>query len=220
MSGNVVPGYNGTDKRDEVLEKVVRKASAVLFLVLVGISVIAASGCTKSGTENGPAVRDTEEARDEAVGYVQGLLGPDPVIWPAPGSSWSVGPSMPEGWQDGTFVNYTAGEWQVRVSYREVDPEKRVYQVTVRSVSMARYWKGTVDAEGLVEELTPLADITEDSSRMLAERCLRNSPTFLYDGIDETVVLKDTDESNLLFRPLCWTFTFEFDSAIDRKSVV
>jgi hypothetical protein len=57
-------------------------------------------------------------------------------------------------------------------------------------------------------EETEQEDMSEESSRELAEEFVKNSPTFAFDGMEETLELTDT----LVLRcPYCWTFVFEFD---------
>ncbi len=56
--------------------------------------------------------------------------------------------------------------------------------------------------------LSPTA-ITEEQSRKIAEDFLRKEPTFVFDGMEETLVLAETI---VLRCPSCWEFIFEFDS--------
>ena len=51
--------------------------------------------------------------------------------------------------------------------------------------------------------------MTEDGSMKIAEEAVKNSPTFLHDGIEETLELTLTDVARC---PYCWVFTYEFDS--------
>lgn len=57
---------------------------------------------------------------------------------------------------------------------------------------------------GQDDGLTP---VTEEESREIAENYLRNSPTFTFDGIEETLWLVET---HAMFCPSCWVFEFEF----------
>ena len=51
--------------------------------------------------------------------------------------------------------------------------------------------------------------MSEEESYKIAEEFLRNSATFVFDGIEDTFTLTTT----LLLRcPYCWVFLFEFDS--------
>jgi len=51
--------------------------------------------------------------------------------------------------------------------------------------------------------------VSQQDSCSVAEDFVRNSPTFRYDGIEETLVLTAV---NTLRCPYCWEFVFEFDS--------
>ncbi|MFC1937522.1 hypothetical protein ACFLWY_03060 [Chloroflexota bacterium] len=48
-----------------------------------------------------------------------------------------------------------------------------------------------------------------EESQQIAEDLVRHSPTFAYDGMEETLRLADTQTARC---PSCWVFTFEFDS--------
>ena len=51
--------------------------------------------------------------------------------------------------------------------------------------------------------------VSLEESRQIAEDFVRHSPTFAYDGMEETLRLTDTKTARC---PSCWAFTFEFDS--------
>jgi len=55
----------------------------------------------------------------------------------------------------------------------------------------------------------PVNGVTEEESRQIALEFLTNSPTYLYDGIQDTVKLVDTIT---LRCPSCWTFVYEYES--------
>lgn len=55
----------------------------------------------------------------------------------------------------------------------------------------------------------PLPTVTEVESRETAREFVTGSPTYLFDGIGETLVLKETLTARC---PSCWTFVYEFDS--------
>ena len=50
---------------------------------------------------------------------------------------------------------------------------------------------------------------SQEESQEIAEEFLRNSPTFVFDGMEETLELVDTLTARC---PSCWAFIFEFDS--------
>ena len=51
--------------------------------------------------------------------------------------------------------------------------------------------------------------ITLEQSQRIAEDYVRNSPTFAFDGMEETLVLVET---LTLKCPYCWQFVFQFES--------
>ena len=51
--------------------------------------------------------------------------------------------------------------------------------------------------------------VTQEESQQIAEDFLKNSPTFMFDGIADTLKLVDTWTARC---PYCWTFVFEFES--------
>ncbi len=61
--------------------------------------------------------------------------------------------------------------------------------------------------------------LTEEQARQKAEEFVRKSPTFVFDGIEETLELASSDmcpvtvsfESSV--KPACWQFTYRFESA-------
>jgi hypothetical protein len=55
----------------------------------------------------------------------------------------------------------------------------------------------------------PATSVTEEASRQMALDFLKSSPTYLYDGIEDTIKLAET---MTLRCPSCWTFIYEFDS--------
>ena len=60
------------------------------------------------------------------------------------------------------------------------------------------------------EPTTPPANqVTEEESGQIALEFLTNSPTYLYDGIEDTVKLADTIT---LRCPSCWSFVYVFES--------
>ncbi|MFW6126174.1 MAG: protease inhibitor I42 family protein [Chloroflexota bacterium] len=54
------------------------------------------------------------------------------------------------------------------------------------------------------------ADFTQEQSRDIAEQYVRNSPTFAFDGMEDSLSLA----GNVTMRcPYCWAFEFEFQSS-------
>jgi len=105
---------------------------------------------------------------------------------------------------------FTSDEWTVKVSYAVLPPEMTVYRVVVSSIKLGWHWKGSVKADGGVTEESAFKQMSEEESQKIAEEFLRNSPTFVFDGMEDTLMLADTLTARC---PYCWAFIFEFDCA-------
>lgn len=55
----------------------------------------------------------------------------------------------------------------------------------------------------------PAPQFTAEQSQQIAEQFVRSSPTFTYDGMEETLSLTESQTAGC---PSCWEFTFAFDS--------
>jgi len=89
-------------------------------------------------------------------------------------------------------------------------PENALYEIEISSNKFGWQWKGIVKPDGSVTELNLFKELSEEESRRITEEFVKSSPTFVFDGIEDTLRLTDT----LTLRcPYCWQFTFEFDSS-------
>ena len=88
-------------------------------------------------------------------------------------------------------------------------PENALYEVEVSSIKFGWHWKSIVKPDGSVTELSPFTQMSEEASRRIAKEFVKSSPTFVFDGIEDTLRLTDTIT---LRCPYCWQFIFEFDS--------
>jgi len=79
----------------------------------------------------------------------------------------------------------------------------------VSSIRLGWHWKGDVKADGSLVEVSAFRQMSEEESENMAEEFLRNSATFVFDGIEDTLILADTLRARC---PYCWVFIFEFDS--------
>ena len=59
-------------------------------------------------------------------------------------------------------------------------------------------------------EISAFKQMSKEESQRIAEEFVRNSPTFVFDGIEDTLRLTDTLTARC---PYCWVFIFEFDSS-------
>jgi len=151
-------------------------------------------------------VSDATDARDAALVYLrehEGQNAPNATI------EWQEEDVTPPDWEGAVFTEFTSDEWTVTVVCPVVPPESAVYQVVVSSVKLGWHWKGSVKADGSVTEVSAFKQMSEEESKKIAEQFVRNSPTFAFDGIENTLELTGT----LTVRcPYCWVFIFEFDS--------
>ena len=180
--------------------------SEARYLAPVTLSVVLLLGVCVSC---GPKIEDAAGARDAALEYLREHY---PENAPDTGLEWQ---------EENTTLIFVLGIWvkkftsnglAVRVSAPliKIDPEVIYpYTTAVASTLGGWHWQCEVEQNGTVTELSPLTEITEAWSQNIAEEFVRNSPTFTYDGIEETLVLTGT---MLLRCPYCWAFTFEFDS--------
>ncbi len=177
-----------------------KRARWYLVLLLVGILLFVGS-CTEEPLE----VRSAAEAKDVAVTNLQKHESQN-----APGSDivWQEEDVTPLDWVGGIFKEFTSDEWTIRVSYPVVLPENTVYQVVVSSIKLGWHWKGTVEFDGSVTEISAFKQMSKEESQRIAEEFVKNSPTFVFDGIEDTLRLTDTLTARC---PYCWSFIFEFD---------
>ena len=154
----------------------------------------------------GIEVTDAAEARDVALTY---LRKHDAQNAPSADIVWQEEDVTPPGWVGGVFKEFTSDEWTIKVSYAVLPPESTVYQITVSSIKLGWRWKGSVKADGSLTEVSAFRQMSQEESQRIAEEFLRNSPTFAFDGIEDTLRLTDTLRPRC---PYCWVFIYEFDS--------
>ena len=181
-----------------------------LYLGIVILSAVALvmGGCV---SESGLAIKDAANARDAALTY---LLERESQNAPGAGISWQeedVTPKDEAGHPVPGAVHkeFTSDEWTIKVSYAVLPPERTVYQVVVSSIKLGWHWKGSVKADGSVTEISAFKQMSKEESQRIAEEFVKNSPTFVFDGIEDTLRLTDTLTARC---PYCWVFIFEFDS--------
>lgn len=176
-----------------------------LYMGIVILSAVALvmGGCV---SESGSEIEGAEEARDAALTYLQEH---EPQNATSTGIVWQEEDVTPPGWVGGVFKKFTSDEWTIKVSYPVVLPKNTIYEVTLTSIKLGWHWKGSVKADGSVTELSAFQQMSEEESQTIAEEFARNSPTFVYDGIEGTLTLTDTLTARC---PYCWVFIFEFDS--------
>jgi len=155
-------------------------------------------------------VRSAAEAKDVALDY---LRENDAQNAPSSDIVWQEEDVTPKD-QYGHPVpgavhkEFTSDEWMIKVIYAVLPPESTVYQITVSSIKLGWHWKGTVEFDGSVTELTAFKQMSKEESQRIAEEFVKNSPTFIFDGIEDTLRLTETLTARC---PYCWVFVFVFD---------
>ncbi len=92
----------------------------------------------------------------------------------------------------------------------DFEAEKSVNITGAGKILVRPVVKLTVKQGGSVSPGEGIRVVSEEESRQIAEEFLRNSPTFVFDGIEDTLRLSD----NITLKcPNCWEFIFEFDSS-------
>ena len=176
-------------------------------VVILSLAALLAGACnSQPSLTPGLEIRNAAEARDTAITYLRTHVGEDA---PAADIEWEEENITPPGLVGSTIVAFTSDEWTITVSYPIVPPQNAVYEVVVSSIELGWHWKGTVEPDGSVTELSAFKGMSEEESQRIAEEFVRTSPTFVFDSIEDTLTLVDTIT---LRCPHCWQFTFEFDS--------
>ncbi len=150
-------------------------------------------------------VKNAGEARDVILDY---LREQNPQILPEKDTVWEGTDISPPGLVGSTTMEYISGGWTINVSYPIVPLENTVYRVGVSSISLGWYWKGDIKADGIITEIVPFSEMTEEESEKIAREFVENSATFMFDGIEDTLELTET---MVLRCPYCWVFVYEFD---------
>ncbi len=156
-------------------------------------------------------IKDAAEARDAALTY---LRDREPQNAPSADIVWQeedVTPKDKSGYPVPGAVHkeFTSEEWSIKVTYAVLPLEHTVYQITVSSIKLGWHWKGSIKADGSLMEVSAFKQMSEEESQEIAEEFLRNNATFVFDGIEDTLILTDTLRARC---PYCWVFIFEFDS--------
>ena len=174
----------------------------------LGIALLSAVALVMGGcvSESGSRVEGAGDAQDAALAYLQEH---EPQDVPGADIAWQEEDVTPPGLLGAVIKQFTSDEWTVKVSYPVLLPENTIYQVVVSSIKLGWHWKGTVEFDGSVTELTAFKQMSEEESQGIAEEFVRNSPTFIFDGIEDTLTLTET---LIACCPYCWVFIFDFDS--------
>ena len=180
--------------------------SKAKYPLVAGLVVLLVFGACKGGEPAEPIVEDAAGARDTTLEYLREQY-PENAL--GTGLQWQEEDVTPGGLVGSSIRQFTSDGLTVTVSTPVVTPENIVYTITTTSVQGGWCWEGEVKPDGTVIEVSPLTEMSEEWSQNIAEEFVKNSPTFSYDGIEETLELTKTLTARC---PFCWAFTFEFDS--------
>jgi len=177
------------------------------WLVVAGLSILLLGACkSEPAVAPGGKVTDHAGARDAALEYLQEH---EPENAPGTGLQWQEEDVTPEGLVGQAAREFASDGLTVRVPSPVVAPDYIVYHVTITSAQGGWRWQGQVKPDGTVTEVSPLTEMSEEASRKTAEDFVKNSPTFSFDGMENTLTLVNTLAARC---PYCWVFVFEFDS--------
>jgi hypothetical protein len=126
----------------------------------------------------------------------------------------------------------SAGDWEFTVEYQTTHPGhgdrtgQALAQVITNHTAIIKVKNGVITSavcdgvwdiqadKSIIQnnESTPLTTFTQEESRQIAEEFVRNSPTFKFDGIEDTLTFVKADILRSLTErtPFGWQFTFEF----------
>ncbi|UCB42023.1 MAG: DUF3221 domain-containing protein [Dehalococcoidales bacterium] len=179
-----------------------------LFSIVLPLSAAILTLSVMVGFTNQPGnVQNASEARDAALSYLENRYT-DNV--PGTGLIWQEYNTTPEGLIGSETIEFISDLWMIQVSYPIVLAENMVFDVVLLNMESGWYWEGNVDTEGTVTEVRALEQVTKEGSEQIALDFVRSSPTYVFDGIEDTLELVDSIEVSI---PLTWMFVIEFESA-------
>jgi len=206
-------GFNVKLKMELINRYKLNMCRAKLFfgaVILSSVALLAGACSSQPSLTPGLEVLEVEDATEAgatAILYLRTQVGEKA---PAPDTEWSVKDNVASlGVVREHSLELTSDEWTITVSHPIAPPENAVYKVVVFNPKLGWHWKGTVEPDGSVKELSAFKQITEEESLKAAEEFVKNSPTFAFDGIEGTLRLTDTVGAPSRYY---WIFSFEFDS--------
>ena len=177
-----------------------------LVMVIMCLVALLIGACkSEPAPAEGLEVNNAGDARNAVLDYlheqkVQGVPGDE--------ADWQETDITPEGLVGKTTKMFTFAGWTATVSYLVLPLEHTQYGVVLASIPLGWRWEGSVNADGTVNELGPITQMTEKGSQAIANDFVRQSLTFAFDGMAETLELKGTLTARC---PYCWVFVYEFD---------
>ena len=182
------------------------KRKSTLIAIISTVAVLVSTllvGCTSQPVE----IRNAAEARDAGLSYLDDKYD-DNV--PDKDLEWKEYMTTAEELVGSGTKQFISGEWLITISYPIVLPENTVYKIVVLNIETGWHWEGSVSFEGTVIEIDTLKQLSKEDSRNTALEFIKQSPTFVFDGIEETLKFSNDIAISI---PFTWTFIFQFDSA-------
>jgi predicted secreted protein len=177
----------------------------IILLIALPL-ILGACSTSDAATPTTQAITDGASARDAALDYLNGQYNSNV---PGKDISWQEEDKTPPDILGSVTKSYASGDWTILVSYPVVKPDLTVYKVILRNSASGWHWEGSVKADGTVTETSPLKQITEEESRQIAEAFVKNCPTFVFDGMADTLKYVDVV---VLRTPYAWQYSFQFES--------
>jgi hypothetical protein len=123
-----------------------------------------------------PKVKNASEAMNVSLLYLREHNSQN-----APGTSikWHEKTIYSEGPGDlvTTSKQFTSDDWIVEISQNLAPLRNVVYQVAIFSPVIGWYWKGSINAEGIVREESAFKQLSDDKKREMTEGFLKKSRT-------------------------------------------
>ena len=147
------------------------KTRLFAVIALLGLIVIVFGACsepTPSPTPSTPtetAIQNAVEARDAALAFLQTAS----ADIPGSDADWQETDTTTPGLIGGVQKQYTTDEWTIGVAYNVVRPDQVIYDVVISSVKHSLHWEGQVKADGTIDEISPLKEMSEGESKKVAE---------------------------------------------------
>ena len=137
----------------------------IVFVTLVSVFFVACTQSEPTPSLTEPAIQNAIEAKDAALTYLQTVN----ADMPSPDANWQETDTTTPGLIGGVQKQYTTDEWTIGLAYNVVRLDQTEYHVVISSVQHNLHWEGKVKADGTVDEISPLNEMSEDESKKVAE---------------------------------------------------
>ena len=167
---------------------------SVLVLTSCAVPITPAPGPSPTEDKGVPSAALARDAALAHLGQISGDKAPPEDL------TWSEKRTTPQGLVGASTLEYTAGEWIIRVSFPIVAPQATIYTVQVSNAATGFRWEGRIDAGGQIMEPTS-SDKERVTSLTVSEAALatviEGSSAFAFDLYQ---LLAETGD-NLFYSP-------------------